>query len=515
MKNASQKDMIQEDFVLADRSLSMIRKANNSTLRSNNGMKPLTASSERSQEDAAEVPEISPEIIAKRNQQFEKLQADSAERLKNRTRRVRTVGWAGLGPDPPMDPRFPSEMTLSQSKVQLSLNKDDYNFMRSNFQTLCEMEGVVKKTLAGAGKWQALKDRLIAQCPFLQAVLYIESTDYKTNEDMKKRRMALDIICSDVTKRIRTARNRVTNADAKSVIGINLTQGNEIRKQFYQLLLANHFTSKMEAGSGHWNELKQKLIDGSSILSEAIYSHDSTDESAKNHKMKALEVLCRDVMKRLRDDQTRKARMNRANSGPASDDQSANNRLPLDNEPGMGEISFSEPLLNNGNIVDNGLGTVTSQIKGNISTTSTIMPQPQINYGMDIDPSLMDISRIHPVLTFKTHHPLQGSQPLEPPDNGPGLSAWFRISDTSPERLQTRVWMGRITDPLTVNAIHAIAHSRFVNAGVQIVKIEAHTRCLNSMTIDRDDELAVFLQNLNGETPTFTFHFAPAILSAV
>lgn len=477
-------------------------------------MKPRTASSERSQEDAFEVPEISPEIIAKRNQQFEKLQADSAERLKNRTRRVRTIGWAGLGPDPPMDPRFPSEMTLSQSKEQLSLNKDDYNFMRSNFQTLCEMEGVIKKTLAGAGKWQALKDRLIAQCPFLQAVLYVDGADDKTNEGMKKRQMALDIICSDVTKRIRTARNRVTIPDAKSVMGINPTQGSEIRKQFYQILLADHFTSKIEAGPGHWNELKQKLIDGSSVLREVLYGS-ASDETAKNQKMKALEVLCRDVMKRLRDDQTRKAKMLRANSGPASDEQSTHNQLSLENEPAMGEISFSEPLINNGHIVDTGLGTLTSQTQSNAPTTSNMLPQPHLNYPMDIDPSLMEISGSHPALTYNPHHSLEGSRPPEPPDNGPGLSAWFRISDTSPERLQTRVWMGRITDALTVNAIHAIAHSRFANAGVQIVKIEAHTRCLNSMTIDRDDELAVFLQNANGETPTFTFHFAPAILSAV
>lgn len=518
-KNTSQKDMIQilgqEGYTLTDRSLSKIRKANNWTLRSSNGMKPRTASSERSQEDAFEVPEISPEIIAKRNQQFEKLQADSAERLKNRTRRVRTIGWAGLGPDPPMDPRFPSEMTLSQSKEQLSLNKDDYNFMRSSFQTLCEMEGVIKKTLAGAGKWQALKDRLIAQCPFLQAVLYVDGADDKTNEGMKKRQMALDIICSDVTKRIRTARNRVTIPDAKSVMGINPTQGSEIRKQFYQILLADHFTSKIEAGPGHWNELKQKLIDGSSVLREVLYSHGSaSDETAKNQKMKALEVLCRDVMKRLRDDQTRKAKMLRANSGPASDDQSAHNRLSLENEPGMGEISFAESLINNGHIVDTGLGTLTSQTQS-APTTSNMLPQAHINYGMDIDPSLMEISGSHPALTFNPHHPLEGSRPPEPPDNGPGLSAWFRISDTSPERLQTRVWMGRITDALTVNAIHAVAHSRFANAGVQIVKIEAHTRFLNSMTIDRDDELAVFLQNVNGETPTFTFHFAPATSSAV
>ncbi len=474
-------------------------------------MKPRTAgSSERSQEEEFEVPEISPEVIAKRNQQFEKLQADSAERLKNRTRRVRTIGWAGLGPDPPMDPRFPSEMTLSQSKEQLSLNKEDYNFMRSNFQTLCEVEGVIKKTLAGAGKWQALKDQLVALCPFLQTVLYVEGADDRGNERMKKRHMALDIICSDVTKRIRTARNRVTIPDAKSVMGINPAQGSEIRKQFYQILLADHFTSKIEAGPGHWNELKEKLIAGSSVLREILYSDGSaTHETARNHKMRALEVLCRDVMKRLRDDQTRKAKMLRATSGNTSDGQSANNQLSLNNEPTVGEMSFSEQLINNRHTVDNGLGTVTPQAQSGAHLTANMMTQPHLDYGdIDIDPSLMEISGDHPVLTFNPHHTIQETRPPEP---GLGISAWFRISDTSPDRLRPRVWMHKIPNPLTVNAVHEIALARFANAGVQIVKIEAHTRCLNSMTIDRDDELAVFFQNADGETPTFTFHFAPAI----
>lgn len=526
--------LAREGYDLTERALSKIRKDNGWVLRSTNGMKPPSVAPCKRpfpNEEEFQVPEISPEVVAKRNLRLQKLQADSDERLKNRTRRVRTIGWAGMGPDPPMEPRFPSEMTISQSKEQLGLSKECYTFMRNKFQTMCEVEGITKKTLAGTEKWQAVKYDLVARCSFLQNVIKIDSGD-AADEGLKKRRMALDIICSDVTKKIRTSRNRVTIPDAKSAMGINPAQGSEIRKQFYQILLADHFTSKIEAGPQHWNELKENLITGSMILKEILVSDGSTAaEDALNQKKKALEVLCRDVMKRLRDDQTKKTKGLRASSRTSQSTDSAfgtnggpspDNQLSLGHKPSPGntpspgiepspgnEQPFPEQLISHAYPFETEYDTIKSPSQGNTSPSSIRISQP--NYSnMEIDPTLINMGSTgeQAMSTYNPHHPIHANQPHPV---ALGINAWFRISDTSPQRLQPRIWLSVLPNPPTIDGIHAITLSHYANLGVQIVKIEAHTRYLNSMTIDRDDELAVFLQNANRETPTFIFHFAPTM----
>lgn len=517
--NTSQKDIMQilqrEGYALTERALSKIRKDNGWTLRSTNGMKPQSCTPrKRSNEDdeAFEVPDLAPEVVAKRKVRNAILQAESDERLRNRTRRVRIQGYAGMGPDPPMEPRFPSEMTISQSKEQLGLTKETYILMRNEFQAICERQGITKKTLAGAERWQNSKDELAKRFPFLQTTLNVASGVDGGEEVLKKRRMALDIICGDVTKKIRTSRSRVTIPDAKSAMGINPAQGSMIRKQFYQILLADHFTSKIEAGPEHWNDLKRNLIANSAVLQEILVSDGSVDgERELNSKRKALEVLCRDVMKRLRDDQTKKAKNLKAVS---SHSQSENNmdahvanysdsKLSSNNELSLGnEQSFIDPITSsNGYHPRNGFDSIASQDPPTAPTPSTMLAQAYSDhpYGIEIDPSLLRYTGGHPALTYH-------SQPVPA-----SSTAWFRVSNTSPERLQPRIWMSAVPNPPTLHAIHSLALSQFANAGVQIVKIEAFTRNMNSVTIDHDDELEVFLQSAQGETPKFMFHFAPTM----
>ncbi|KAJ0376996.1 hypothetical protein COL922a_014130, partial [Colletotrichum nupharicola] len=77
-----------------------------------------------------------------------------------------------------------------------------------------------------------------------------------------------------------------------------------IRNAFYNTLKQDHFTSKLEAGDEHWKELKEQWIQGSDLLQRILAPGSADPEHAT--KLKALEVLCRDVMKRLRDVQTKR-----------------------------------------------------------------------------------------------------------------------------------------------------------------------------------------------------------------
>lgn len=243
-------------------------------------------------------PELSPEVLAKRMERLEKLQAESAVRWASRKRRRRTRGWAGLPADPPGPPRFPSETTIDESKAFLSLDNHLYRDIRARFQRICEEADVIKKTIAGPERWEAVKGRLVQESTHLQDVFWNQP------ENQEQKKLALDVVCTDVTKRMRTLERRMTIAEAKNALGINPEESRVVRNAFYQTLKKDHFTSKLEAGDEHWKELKREWIEGSDLLKRILAPGEADPEHAT--KVKAMEVLCRDVMKRLRDDQTKR-----------------------------------------------------------------------------------------------------------------------------------------------------------------------------------------------------------------
>ncbi|KAK5240478.1 hypothetical protein LTR16_010590, partial [Cryomyces antarcticus] len=151
--------------------------------------------------------ELEPELQRKRKQRLEKLQVESDEKWHTRKRRRRTRGWAGLPADPPGPPRFPSETTIDESKAYLSLDNTLYRQIRDQFTEICHEAGVIKKTKAGPEKWQAVKDKLMHENPHLQHVFFGDLT----NTEQKK--LSLDVVCTDVTKRMRTVESRMTIAD--------------------------------------------------------------------------------------------------------------------------------------------------------------------------------------------------------------------------------------------------------------------------------------------------------------
>ena len=243
-------------------------------------------------------PDLDPQVEAQRQRRREQLQTESAERWVKRKRRRRTRRWAGMPADPPGPPRFPSETTLDEAKAFLSLDNNLYRQARVQFQCICEQEGIVKKTSAGSEKWQAAKDRLIQEDSHLRTVFF----DDVSKLDQKY--LSLDVLCTDVTKRMRTAKRKISLADAKNIIGINPDESRQVRKTFYDILKADHFTSKLETGDEHWSNLKQQWIDKSAIIRHML-ARGAEDPDFEN-KRKALDVICRDAMKRLRDDQNTK-----------------------------------------------------------------------------------------------------------------------------------------------------------------------------------------------------------------
>jgi Clr5 domain len=329
VQNLTQREMLatltEEGYELKERELMRVRAKNRWLLRVPNGMKDKLDDMNAQAEDMTQEeldswqaqlasaaglmtttprlklgtpPPLPEEEVERRKRRHDELLDESEKLMATKKRRRRTKEWAGLPADPEgAPPRFPSETTLEESKAFLELSSDKYRELRDQFQGICETTGVIKKTTSGPDKWAAVKDQLVRENVELQKVFWNETQHTKESKNL-----ALDVICTDVTKRMRTMETRMTIADAKNAMGINPEESRQIRNAYYNILKNDHFESKLKAGDEHWKELKDQWIKASPLLIQILGPGDADPNNAK--KQKALEVLARDVMKRLRDDRT-------------------------------------------------------------------------------------------------------------------------------------------------------------------------------------------------------------------
>ncbi|KAK1624936.1 hypothetical protein BDP81DRAFT_436782 [Colletotrichum phormii] len=243
----------------------------------------------------------------------------------NRRKRRRLRAWEAASShdlQPSIVPRFPSETTLDEAKAILRLATDVYRQVRVTFARLCEESGIVKKTVAGPERWEAVKDRLVRETPRLRAVMWDEESGDVTGNGNgsnininahESKKLALDIICTDITKRARTAEKRLTLAEARNILGVNPEEARDLRAAFERILRREGLSCKSEAGPAQWGELKAQWEAGSETVRRILVApggeeDDSVPSAAQAHaeKVRALDVLARDVMKRLRDDVSRR-----------------------------------------------------------------------------------------------------------------------------------------------------------------------------------------------------------------
>jgi len=480
----------------------------------------------------ADSPPLSPEVMKKRQERLAKLQAESAERWATRKRRRRTRGWAGLPADPPGPPRFPSETTIDESKAFLSLDNRLYRDIRSRFQRICEEADIIKKTIAGPERWEAAKDRLVQESPHLQSVFWAN----EDNQEAKK--LALDVVCSDVTKRMRSLERRMTIAEAKNALGVNPEQSRQLRNAFYQVLKADHFTSKLEAGEEHWKELKATWINGNELL-QSILAPGEADPQHQE-KVKAMEVLCRDVMKRLRDDQTKRdpTRKKKFDSNFMAPEPSMN---PFD-----GTNAF-QPTPNETLIQAAALAQAQNQLQNPVQQTRVQQPRGQNrsqvqarqaqqqaqmqNHGqvmidhndMQIDPSLLLAAANDPSLMNRgmqnqyseqqyadQQYTAQAAQAAFPPSPS-SIAVYFRLHPASDVQTNARLWVTTLSS-ISVEELRQLASVKY--PGFIAIRIEGIIKQTNghemTLPIDQDEELEAYLAAISGVKPMFSVQLIAA-----
>lgn len=509
----------EEGFAIKERELMRVRAKNRWLLRVPNGMKSQQSADPRNTQpddegllalqqevykqdepfDGAESippepvptraerpssPGLTPEVVAKRKERLDRLKSESAERWASRKRRRRTRGWAGLPADPPGPPRFPSETTIDESKQYLNLDNTTYRQLRDHFQRICEEAGFIKKTVAGPERWQAAKDKLIQESPHLQQVFSAEPTQ----RDAKA--LALDVVCTDVTKRMRTLERRMTLAEAKNALGVNPEESRQIRNAFYDTLKADHFTSKLEAGDEHWAELKARWIYNTPLLQRILEPGSADPEHAS--KLKALEVLCRDVMKRLRDDQTKRDPARKRSTPRAS----AQNAAPSNNTP-------VHNLLHNG--ISNGISTLASQALASAPISASELGD------MQIDPSLLQAANDPSSYSANAQHePGSAFEYMDPILHSTLLNTtvWFQCSPQS--QLQgsapAKPWMEKLATR-SVEEVRQIITARYPYSILS--KIEGVDKDENGnesfFPVDEDHELDAYLAHVHGRKALLVF----------
>ncbi|KAF2839473.1 hypothetical protein M501DRAFT_1004114 [Patellaria atrata CBS 101060] len=556
--NTSQKDMLRalndEGFEIKERELMRVRAKNRWLLRVPNGMK--TVGVQLTQQPAQQItkglmqeleqamlqesgqnptqvpsqsaelrvpressPELDPEVRQKRKQRLDKLQAESDERWASRKRRRRTRGWAGLPADPPGPPRFPSETTIDESKHFLQLDNKTYQEVRDQFTRICREAGVIKKTIAGPEKWTEVKNHLISSNPHLSRVFWADDSIKS-----EQKQLSLDVICTDVTKRMRTLENRMTIAEAKNALAINPEESRQVRTAFYTLLKEDRFTSKLEAGDDHWIELKTQWIAGSELLQKVI----APGESDPNHqlKLRALEVLCRDVMKRLRDDQTKRdpSRKKQINIGPGPG--------PAKPRPGQASQSKTEippptSVLSANTSTESYTNAETNALpsQSHYAPAAQMLPAQQAQQALShadlqIDPSLLLAATATVTAASSTSHdhiqdhsnepqhtyaypPYPVAQPSAP------IPVYFRLHASSEIQGAPKLWLSSLGSA-SVAEVRALAAREHV--GAVCTRVEGVVQDIGgggtefAYVIDRDDELEGYLAHVSGAKVVFAVH---------
>ncbi|KAM7207127.1 hypothetical protein V8F33_000226 [Rhypophila sp. PSN 637] len=252
------------------------------------------------------VQDLSPEELAavemRKQQRMMELQAESMAKWATKKRRRRIKEYAGMPADPPCPPRYPSETTLGETKIILGLDNEAYMTVRKAFGTLCEQEGVIKKTIAGPEKWEALKDQLIRQSIHLRSCMWDQT-------DIERKKLAIDLICCDVTKARRILTTKLSVPKAKTILNLDPEQGRQIRSSIYLILAQEKFFSRHFEGEEHWQEILAKWHNSSELMRRlSQFERPDCPDPDRQEKARALNFLARDAMRRYRQEAVHQGR---------------------------------------------------------------------------------------------------------------------------------------------------------------------------------------------------------------
>ncbi|KKP04226.1 hypothetical protein THAR02_03682 [Trichoderma harzianum] len=191
--------------------------------------------------------------------------------------------------------RRKSEMTLTAAKRMLGIDDEKIAALRNTFTAICNRRGIRSKSHT-TEKWdEAIRD-LLHEHPELYPRVGTSP------ENVERNMKALHIMCRNFAKTERLG-PKMTQTDAKNALGLNPEEARVAREIMIDLLKHGGFGDKLAVTPtpDAWESLMDRWGAGYDKIGRAralIRSGNDPDEK----KQKALVVLSRDVLKRLRDD---------------------------------------------------------------------------------------------------------------------------------------------------------------------------------------------------------------------
>jgi hypothetical protein len=478
---------------------------------------------EAPQEPSNDLPELpaaplSTEEVSRQQLRQEQRRIDSDEKWRTRKRRRRTRGWAGLPADAPGEPpRFPSETTIDEAKAFLALDNNMYKKIRDQFLEICRDHAIVKKTISGPEKWAEIVKQLIREDTHLSSVFEQEPEALQSDDALYRpkgqRALSLDVICMDVTKRLRNLESRMSLADAKNILCLNPEQTRKVRNDFREKLLADNFTNKVEAGEEHWTALKQAWVNESEYMIRVLAQGEADPDYAR--KLKAVEVLARDIRKRQQQEKCLNNPNRKKHQGPGP------GPAPPLQKPHPSILRNGDPQVRTTNIA-----TVAPP------TTYATMPLIPASADLQIDPSLLLAASDAAILPTSTYQPdhrqhyqaqdqyqhhRPSSQPHRLPEptyqpyypassssNAMPLPIYFRLHPHSSTPFPSKtVWLS-ILHTATVNELRSLAMRE--HPGTVIHKIEGMITYRGgqedrevAVEVGDDEELGAYLGHVRGD----------------
>ncbi|TWU75247.1 hypothetical protein ED733_005837 [Metarhizium rileyi] len=562
-KNMTQREMLQvlnkeDGFDITPRQLARARTRKRLLLRVPNGDKGRDPLRHDDEQTDGEEPRSSPATTT--NQSFSpaarnvslgtgsdtQQDSDHDRNASSRSsiRRRRRERQLAAGEEAAVLARVPSELTLDGARAMLNLDVTAYRALRTQFRQICQDEKITKKTTAGMKKWSAVKDRLVRQMPQLYSLLQSDK------EKAQDRHYALDVICTDVTKRMRTLETRMTLVEAKNILGINPEESRDMRVVFHQVLADSGFTYKSKTNTQQWEDLKRQWGDKSALVRQ-ILENIRTNGDEKLEQARAMEVLAQDIMKRFRDERGRKDTRGHHQQ-----------HLPV-NPAGSSQPNQVSKALKIGRPLSSPSNDQVDLVEGMTNSNFDTMSEVSHASRMTLSPTSSSIGRHLPISLqsqasvlpdsqdgFSTPDPVLGLSPMPPGIGlesqissplllGPNTEAAFLEqpcvqAQFAPPATSTPVFP-QVLPPSTACAVflrlHPSSSSYISNTNLWIATLTSHsvqelrqvavakfpgTACLHvegvlkdgkgcelPLQIEQDEELSAYLEHLQGTAPTF------------
>lgn len=538
-KNIGQKEMLrilqEEGYDIKTRDLVTVRRKNGWPLRNRHGDRAKPKDSE-SGSDSGSDSESENEDVSPSMHQYRKVTLPPITEVANQTtstnvplpgykaktvkvsKRQQRRGGLGLV-------RFPSETTLSESKKILSLDSKLYQELRSHFQKICEEEGFAKKTVSGPSKWEAAKKRLIHERPHLQSVFWI------SQEGIDKKLVALDVICTDVTKRMRIIDAHMSLQDAKSALGLNPVQTHQVRMAWFKLLNDGQIAAKGDTKPGQWESMKHQWVQESDHLRNLDLTGTNPESIRRTW---ALEFIALDVLKRRREERrklgkTSESRLERQASvsrddstGLADADDGHFVPIPYESQPstatyersrrgpGRGTVSTRPEMAD----VSRSMGTFQEQQQqcrqGLRSWVNmSISANSQMGQSLYTRPNTQSEFANQPYMAQHFTGPAASTTPSSSAYSmqaaaPTSFAVFLRVHPSSTHVTNTGLWIGTMASH-TVQELRQTAVAKF--PGACCVRIEGILKDGKGselmLPIEEDQELSAYLSHVESGAPTF------------